>query len=205
MGQTLSRLRPLVPFTAIENSLLTVVGTCRWTGYDFPVIDTGYLNRPNWLLTTGFFWQPSSGRLVYIMDLQVHGLYVAVQYLFSRTDALGVRERRLGISRKVKSSIWFIILLYLHSTGWVITYIRISWTVVSILDRDYQWAVGPAPARLQIMCCSTDCRRRQFVEVAIICREWFVKFYRDCRGDKRRSGDKLWRSIRPCDPGLNHL
>ena len=32
--------------------LLTVVGTCRWTGYDFPVItiDTGYLNRPNWLL-----------------------------------------------------------------------------------------------------------------------------------------------------------
>ena len=31
---------------------LTVVGTCRWTGYDFPVItiDTGYLNRPNWLL-----------------------------------------------------------------------------------------------------------------------------------------------------------
>ena len=27
-------------------------GTCRWTGYDFPVItiDTGYLNRPNWLL-----------------------------------------------------------------------------------------------------------------------------------------------------------
>ena len=32
--------------------LLTVVGTRRWTGYDFPVItiDTGYLNRPNWLL-----------------------------------------------------------------------------------------------------------------------------------------------------------
>ena len=32
--------------------LLTVVETCRWTGYDFPVItiDTGYLNRPNWLL-----------------------------------------------------------------------------------------------------------------------------------------------------------
>ena len=32
--------------------LLTVVGTCRWTWYDFPVItiDTGYLNRPNWLL-----------------------------------------------------------------------------------------------------------------------------------------------------------
>ena len=32
--------------------LLTVVGTCRWTGYDFPVITigTGYLNRPNWLL-----------------------------------------------------------------------------------------------------------------------------------------------------------
>ena len=31
---------------------LTVVGTCRWTGYDFLVItiDTGYLNRPNWLL-----------------------------------------------------------------------------------------------------------------------------------------------------------
>ena len=29
-----------------------MVGTCRWTGYDFPVItiDTGYLNRPNWLL-----------------------------------------------------------------------------------------------------------------------------------------------------------
>ena len=29
-----------------------VVGTCRWTGYDFPVItiDTGYLNRPIWLL-----------------------------------------------------------------------------------------------------------------------------------------------------------
>ena len=28
------------------------VGTCRWTGYDFPVINigTGYLNRPNWLL-----------------------------------------------------------------------------------------------------------------------------------------------------------
>ena len=26
--------------------------TCRWTGYNFPVIniDTGYLNRPNWLL-----------------------------------------------------------------------------------------------------------------------------------------------------------
>ena len=33
-------------------SILTVVGTCCWTGYDFPVItiDTGYLNRPNWLL-----------------------------------------------------------------------------------------------------------------------------------------------------------
>ena len=33
-------------------SILTVSGTCRWTGYDFPVItiDTGYLNRPNWLL-----------------------------------------------------------------------------------------------------------------------------------------------------------
>ena len=32
--------------------LLKVVGTCRWTGYDFPVINigTGYLNRPNWLL-----------------------------------------------------------------------------------------------------------------------------------------------------------
>ena len=31
--------------------ILTVVGTCRWTGYDFPVItiDTGYLNRPNCL------------------------------------------------------------------------------------------------------------------------------------------------------------
>ena len=31
---------------------VTVAGTCRWTGYDFPVItiDTGYLNRPNWLL-----------------------------------------------------------------------------------------------------------------------------------------------------------
>ena len=32
--------------------LLKVVETCRWTGYDFPVINgTGYLNRPNWLLT----------------------------------------------------------------------------------------------------------------------------------------------------------
>ena len=33
-------------------SILTMSGTCRWTGYDFPVItiDTGYLNRPNWLL-----------------------------------------------------------------------------------------------------------------------------------------------------------
>ena len=33
-------------------SILTVTGTCRWTGYDFAVItiDTGYLNRPNWLL-----------------------------------------------------------------------------------------------------------------------------------------------------------
>ena len=32
--------------------LLKVVGTCRWTGYEFPVITigTGYLNRPNWLL-----------------------------------------------------------------------------------------------------------------------------------------------------------
>ena len=32
--------------------LLKVVGTCGWTGYDFPVINigTGYLNRPNWLL-----------------------------------------------------------------------------------------------------------------------------------------------------------
>ena len=32
--------------------LLKVVGTCRWTGYDFPVINIGtaYLNRPNWLL-----------------------------------------------------------------------------------------------------------------------------------------------------------
>ena len=32
--------------------LLKVVGTCRWTGYDFSVINigTGYLNRPNWLL-----------------------------------------------------------------------------------------------------------------------------------------------------------
>ena len=32
--------------------ILTVMGTCRWTGYNFPVIniDTGYLNRPNWLL-----------------------------------------------------------------------------------------------------------------------------------------------------------
>ena len=31
---------------------IDVSGTCRWTGYDFPVItiDTGYLNRPNWLL-----------------------------------------------------------------------------------------------------------------------------------------------------------
>ena len=41
-------------FTAIENSLLslTVVGTCRWTGYDFPVIniDTRNLNQPHWLL-----------------------------------------------------------------------------------------------------------------------------------------------------------
>ena len=33
-------------------SILTVAGTCRWTGYDFLVItiDTGYLNRPTWLL-----------------------------------------------------------------------------------------------------------------------------------------------------------
>ena len=33
-------------------SILTATGTCRWTGYDFAVItiDTGYLNRPNWLL-----------------------------------------------------------------------------------------------------------------------------------------------------------
>ena len=33
-------------------SILTVTGTCRWTGYDFAVINigTGYLNRPNWLL-----------------------------------------------------------------------------------------------------------------------------------------------------------
>ena len=33
-------------------SILTVTGTCCWTGYDFAVItiDTGYLNRPNWLL-----------------------------------------------------------------------------------------------------------------------------------------------------------
>ena len=32
--------------------LLTVMGKCRWTGYDFPVIniDTAYLNRPNSLL-----------------------------------------------------------------------------------------------------------------------------------------------------------
>ena len=33
---------------------IDVAGTCRWTGYDFPVItiDTGYLNRPNWLLAS---------------------------------------------------------------------------------------------------------------------------------------------------------
>ena len=33
-------------------STLTVTGTCRWTGYDFAIItiDTGYLNRHNWLL-----------------------------------------------------------------------------------------------------------------------------------------------------------
>ena len=33
-------------------SILKVTGTCRWTGYDFAVINigTGYLNRPNWLL-----------------------------------------------------------------------------------------------------------------------------------------------------------
>ena len=33
-------------------SILTVTGTCRWTGCDFAVINigTGYLNRPNWLL-----------------------------------------------------------------------------------------------------------------------------------------------------------
>ena len=34
-------------------SILTDGGpTCRWTGYDFAIItiDTGYLNRPNWLL-----------------------------------------------------------------------------------------------------------------------------------------------------------
>ena len=32
-------------------SIIDGGGTCRWTGYDFPVItiDTGYLNRPNWL------------------------------------------------------------------------------------------------------------------------------------------------------------
>ena len=30
--------------------LLRVVGTCRWTGFDFHGIDTGYLNLPNWLL-----------------------------------------------------------------------------------------------------------------------------------------------------------
>ena len=31
---------------------MTVVGTCRWTGYDFPIINigTGYLNWPNSLL-----------------------------------------------------------------------------------------------------------------------------------------------------------
>ena len=33
-------------------SILTMTGTCRWTGYDFAVINigTGYLNRPIWLL-----------------------------------------------------------------------------------------------------------------------------------------------------------
>ena len=38
--------------------LLKVVGTCRWTGYDFPVINigTGYLNRPNWLLAGYSFY-----------------------------------------------------------------------------------------------------------------------------------------------------
>ena len=46
-----------VPFQVYTNPggalpLLMVVGTCRWTGYDSLVIniDTGYLNRPNWLL-----------------------------------------------------------------------------------------------------------------------------------------------------------
>ena len=33
-------------------SILKVTGTCRWTGYDFAVINigTGYLNQLNWLL-----------------------------------------------------------------------------------------------------------------------------------------------------------
>ena len=38
---------------------LKVVGTCRWTGYDFhghQYIGTGYLNRPNWLLAGSSFY-----------------------------------------------------------------------------------------------------------------------------------------------------
>ena len=42
----------------MATSILTVTGTCRWTGYDFAVItiDTGYLNRPNWLLADYSFY-----------------------------------------------------------------------------------------------------------------------------------------------------
>ena len=41
-----------VPGGGGGTSILKVMGTCRWTGYDFAVINIGtvYLNRPNWLL-----------------------------------------------------------------------------------------------------------------------------------------------------------
>ena len=54
-----------------EPPLLKVIGTCRWTGYDFAghqywhrvsnrpnvviTIDTGYQNRPSWLWRTTSF------------------------------------------------------------------------------------------------------------------------------------------------------
>ena len=43
---------PTKPRGGGGTSILTVIGTCRWTGYDFAVItiDTGYLNWPNWLM-----------------------------------------------------------------------------------------------------------------------------------------------------------
>ena len=52
LGSNACNVGPPPPGGGGGTSILTVTGTCRWTGYDFAVItiDTGYLNRPNWLL-----------------------------------------------------------------------------------------------------------------------------------------------------------